>query len=518
MSKLYDALQNINKGRLNIIKSAELLGKPIDEKASLDTVANSLLDISNTQYTDPLFDGAWHRPTEWPDSKSILLNAEDRDGLHPVYIMLFDNNCNPTITFSSSTKQHCKLRGDAYLMSDGTWITDVSGEITHTWDTTKDLPGGYKWMIIYMANNTNVNNLDIFYGYMECIEIIVGNISGTNTGFRISESSGVSIVDAAIPRNLVNYEHTEYTHLSDIRATSFSLSQYHLEHMYLPNVTDINNWWGRPSLIEFEAPDLERWGTPNTNPFFGLTDAYLIKLPKLKYINTLENDVDRVPSSSCNFIDNGYHLKRLDLPNLEYAGLGTRLIEGGINLEYINLPKLKSIGSIGYTPKIHEVYLPELVKINGLDYTYSSTNYNVYSSISNYTMPNLVSTATSSANIGPVNSIELADNYTGSLAYLFYSIRRPISFIFKETWTITSVSRMFSYAYGVYYVGTYPNFELELQLNDTNLTRNCLLEMLNNLIDLTGATAKTLTLGVTNLAKLTDAEKLIATNKNWILA
>ena len=34
MSKLYDALQNINKGRLNIIKSAELLGKPIDEKAS----------------------------------------------------------------------------------------------------------------------------------------------------------------------------------------------------------------------------------------------------------------------------------------------------------------------------------------------------------------------------------------------------------------------------------------------------------------------------------------------------
>ena len=77
---------------------------------------------------------------------------------------------------------------------------------------------------------------------------------------------------------------------------------------------------------------------------------------------------------------------------------------------------------------------------------------------------------------------------------------------------------MFSYAYGVYYVGTYPNFELELQLNDTNLTRNCLLEMLNNLIDLTGASAKTLTLGAKNLAKLTDEEKLIATNKNWILA
>lgn len=54
--------------------------------------------------------------------------------------------------------------------------------------------------------------------------------------------------------------------------------------------------------------------------------------------------------------------------------------------------------------------------------------------------------------------------------------------------------------------------------NAFNLSHECLLEMLNNLIDLTGATAKTLTLGATNLAKLTDEEKLIATNKNWILA
>ena len=518
MSKLYDALQNINKGRLNIIKSTELLGKPIDEKASLDAVANSLLDISNTQYIDPLFDGAWHRPTEWPDSKSILLNAEDRDGLHPVYIMLFDNKCNPTITFSSSTKQHCKLRGDAYLMSDGTWITDVSGEITHTWDTTKDLPGGYKWMITYMANNTNVKDLDIFYGYMECIEIIVGNISGTNTGFRISESIGTNIVNDAIPVNLVNYEHTEYTHLSDIKATSFNILQSRLEHMYLPNVTKIDNWWGQPTLIEFEAPDLEKWGTPQAQPFYGLTDAYSIKLPKLKYINVLENDIDRIPSSSYYFISNGYNLKRLDLPNLEYVGLNTRLIDNGINLEYINLPKLKGVGSIGHTPRIHEVYLPELIKINGLTYTYNLINYNFYSGISNYTAPNLLSTATSTARMGSVNSIEFNNNYTGSLAYLFYYVRRPISFTFKKTWTITDVSNMFYYAYGVYYVGTYPNFELELQLSYTNLTRNCLLEMLNNLKDLTGATTKTLTLGTTNLKKLTDEEKLIATNKNWILA
>lgn len=52
----------------------------------------------------------------------------------------------------------------------------------------------------------------------------------------------------------------------------------------------------------------------------------------------------------------------------------------------------------------------------------------------------------------------------------------------------------------------------------TNLTVDCMVGIFNNLKDLTGETAKTLTLGSTNLAKLTDEQKAIATNKNWTLA
>lgn len=51
-----------------------------------------------------------------------------------------------------------------------------------------------------------------------------------------------------------------------------------------------------------------------------------------------------------------------------------------------------------------------------------------------------------------------------------------------------------------------------------NLKYESILKLLNNLKDLSGDTAKTLTLGATNLAKLTDEEKAIATNKNWTLA
>ena len=52
----------------------------------------------------------------------------------------------------------------------------------------------------------------------------------------------------------------------------------------------------------------------------------------------------------------------------------------------------------------------------------------------------------------------------------------------------------------------------------TRFEENDLVEILNNLMDLTGKTTQTLTLGATNLAKLTDTEKAIATNKNWTLA
>jgi len=54
--------------------------------------------------------------------------------------------------------------------------------------------------------------------------------------------------------------------------------------------------------------------------------------------------------------------------------------------------------------------------------------------------------------------------------------------------------------------------------NFTNvLTHDSMVAMLENLADLTGQTAKTLTLGATNLARLSEEEKAVATAKNWTL-
>ena len=51
-----------------------------------------------------------------------------------------------------------------------------------------------------------------------------------------------------------------------------------------------------------------------------------------------------------------------------------------------------------------------------------------------------------------------------------------------------------------------------------NLSREVIVDILNNLADLTGETSLNLIMGATLLAKLTDADKAIATQKNWSLS
>ena len=64
------------------------------------------------------------------------------------------------------------------------------------------------------------------------------------------------------------------------------------------------------------------------------------------------------------------------------------------------------------------------------------------------------------------------------------------------------------------------NMKVNFDISSSNeFTREALVEIINNCYDVTtlNKTAK-LTMGSTNLAKLTDEDKLIATNKGWTLA
>lgn len=127
-----------------------------------------------------------------------------------------------------------------------------------------------------------------------------------------------------------------------------------------------------------------------------------------------------------------------------------------------------------------------------------------------------------------LESAILADGTTIIGTAVFYgctslkTVYLPSSIITATNSSLTSTSS----SYYVFYnctaledVQLGQDWNMSLRLNvSNNLTVDSMVAMFNSLKDLTGETTKTLTLGSTNLAKLSDEQKEIATSKNWTLA
>ena len=89
-----------------------------------------------------------------------------------------------------------------------------------------------------------------------------------------------------------------------------------------------------------------------------------------------------------------------------------------------------------------------------------------------------------------------------------------------DTSKVTNMSSMFGDCSALENLGGFLNCKVDLSLsNSTKFTHDSLMNVINNLYDLTanGLSGQTLTLGSTNIAKLTADEIAIATNKGWTI-
>ena len=81
----------------------------------------------------------------------------------------------------------------------------------------------------------------------------------------------------------------------------------------------------------------------------------------------------------------------------------------------------------------------------------------------------------------------------------------------------TNTGRCFSACFSLSDIIGNPNLKTSFTFSDcTKLTHDSLMVVINGLQTVT--TTQKLILGATNLAKLTDAEKKVATDKGWTLA
>lgn len=114
----------------------------------------------------------------------------------------------------------------------------------------------------------------------------------------------------------------------------------------------------------------------------------------------------------------------------------------------------------------------------------------------------------------PVNITKASSMFYGcsNLKTLIFS-----GFDMSEATSLSSSSLMFTKCTALENFEPPKNINRSLNFGDcTNLTHDSLMKIINNLATMSSTT--TLYIGETNLAKLTNAERLIAINKGWTLA
>ena len=85
-----------------------------------------------------------------------------------------------------------------------------------------------------------------------------------------------------------------------------------------------------------------------------------------------------------------------------------------------------------------------------------------------------------------------------------------------DTNKVTNMSGMFYNCNSLTELDSMQNIPVTLDLSSTILDTTSLLDVINNLVTIT--TTQTVTLGSTLLAKLTEEQIAIATNKGWTIA
>lgn len=137
------------------------------------------------------------------------------------------------------------------------------------------------------------------------------------------------------------------------------------------------------------------------------------------------------------------------------------------------------------------------------------------------TIPNSVTSIGSSAFQAcySLTSVTIPDSVTSISIYAFYNCPKLTSITIPSS--VTSIgSYIFTGCQKLTDVTLGDGFNANnLVLSTSTLyTRETILQWLNALADRTGQKAYKLTIGAKNLAKLTEQDILIATNKNWTLA
>lgn len=286
-----------------------------------------------------------------------------------------------------------------------------------------------------------------------------------------------------------------------------------LENVYMPNLKTITlkrsanvastfHAFENIKLRQINLNNLENVQRPDTYSnstalyfFYNVTGLTTLSLPKL----------ERFESNSTYHFVNMPDLIELDLPN--FVGHVTNGFNNLPNLERLNIPKLTNVSNyfLSKNEKIKEFTFTANMNIGYASYAFyqSKVERIIIEEGSNFAY----------------SSTQLFPNYfLNDCQYLEY-IYLPASITQADSTSTTNSQHIAYNCPKLTTIELGQGYSKTLYLKHiTSLTKECVVNMLNALADLTGQTKQTLYIYSGALNQLSDEEKVIATNKNWTLA
>lgn len=349
-----------------------------------------------------------------------------------------------------------------FVLSDGAVYENVTATtLEHTWNKDFDIEDskGRKMRYIRYYCNSSKTNMSGIYG---CVVWVIFNAGAS--------LSAASYGSTAFYHSADRLPYLECVETGD-KVTNISSPPGGIKFVKLKADREVTSF-GCTSTIQNYIRELDFYftnasmsGPPNnttTRNFLQWNSLKVLDFSKYTGTGTLLQITGSSSSTS-------YNYSICELRNLSSTAFTTAYIGHLGLLEHIELPTSLTALYMYYMPSLREIIVPN----NVTSFTMSGHFYNLRRLV----LPSSLS--------------QLSLTMTGTSNY----VARLMDFVVPA------------------------DFNFAVNLTDCPLlTHDSIINLLTNLKDLTGESAKTLTLGTTNLAKLTDEEKAVATNKNWKLA
>ena len=543
-NKIVEVLTEIERGRKNCIKNARLANFDIPDSIDFFSIGE-LFKYKNTEH--PIPDGMWDIPEEWAqlrDAIETLPNITVGDKTYKPFFTLILDTSEDTTIFSYTTTSHC-LFGDLYVTSDGAQYVSNGADVSHTWDKTKDLYSDtlelpYRYVTIYNERDfseytvspTNVIHVQLGqYPALAYIQKKGTSIVHSNGTFcSLNATDCYSLLYVQICGWTKAPASKMFANATNLRRIDFygSTTSTTWDSTFM-NCSQLQVIYGHDSL--YAAGN----ASSSSTPFRGCSSLAYFIFPHLKewpyYTNTADCPMTYFYAPELEKICSPIELpcaRVVDLPGLKeiYSSIrNTAIIANAAEVAYFNnLVSLNDSANAGYpliqAGSLKELYIPKLESLPAHSLIQGGHNLTITAPV-----------------LKTICRFGYDSAYSGVGAYRYYAVNSGITWHTPALTTVTSVDAFNGYGApvvelkpsisypdnlnfadkSILVVKLYDGWDKSIKLTGIGLRKASIVDALNKLATVPSSANKKVTLG-TNLAKLTDSEKAIATSKGWTLS